>query len=94
MSNPNDADLAPQPEAEYVELEDGALDDEPHTIPDRGTVQAERFDAARGHIPDRVPTDDEIEAAERGAAAAPDVSEPYEEALRSGADAQGEGRLP
>ena len=63
------------------------------TVPSGATHAADEADARHAHLPDREPTEDEEEAAERGAAAVPDVSDPYEEALHRGADIKGEGQI-
>lgn len=42
---------------------------------------------------DDLPTPDEEKAADRAAETAPDVSEPYTELNRTGANAEGEGRI-
>jgi hypothetical protein len=87
-------DFVEEPEAEYVELEHDAYGDpEAPTVPSGSTVRADRVDAVHDLGPDRPPTDDEEEAAERGAQSSPDVSDPYEEALHRGADIKGEGQI-
>lgn len=86
--------FADQAEAAGGDREDEALDEpEPETVPSGATVRADRADAVHGHGPGRLPTPDEEEAAERAAAQAPDVSRPYEEALRRGAEVKGEGQI-
>ncbi len=93
-TNDDAPDFVDQAEALYVEEEKDALDD-PHneTVPSGATVRADRADAAHDHGPDREPSEDEEAAAERGAAQAHDVSDPYEEALHRGADVKGEGQI-
>lgn len=86
-------DFVDQAESEYVQLEDQGDDPDIPTIPSGSTVQADRADAVHGHDAGRGPTADEEEAAERAAESAPDVSDPYEEALHRGADIKGEGQI-
>jgi hypothetical protein len=58
------------------------------------TREAEASEVGTGPKPDRMPTDAEAEAAERGAEQAPDVSESYKEQAERGANHPGEGRTP
>ena len=61
---------------------------------DEQTREAEATEAATGPKADRAPTPEEAEAAERGAAEAPDVSDAYKEQAERGANHPGEGRVP
>ena len=56
-------------------------------------TSSENFPNAPHGDPGRMPTDDEEAAAEKAAAEAPDVSEPYEDMTRRGAETEGEGRI-
>lgn len=58
------------------------------------TREAEAGEATTEAKPDRMPTEEEAEAAERGAAQAPDVSDAYKEQAERGANVAGEGRVP
>lgn len=60
---------------------------------EEATVAEDEHDAAAKHHPDRMPTPEEEEAAERNELD-PHAAESYKEAARRGADQQGEGRLP
>jgi hypothetical protein len=63
------------------------------TDPSDATRAAEESEAASKHVPDRAPTDEEREDAER-APRDPNVAEHYEEMAERGAHQEGEGRLP
>lgn len=63
----------------------------PPTIPDKDAIAEDRKDVSAAHEPDRMPTPEEEEAAERGSAGAPEVSEEYGEMLERGASIEGEG---
>jgi hypothetical protein len=65
---------------------------EEHTIPDHDTEGAEQDEAHADHVADRPPTADEEEAAER-TAPDPAVAEHYREAIRTGAEIEGEGEV-
>jgi hypothetical protein len=64
----------------------------PPTIPDKDAIREDREAVSAEHTPDREPTPEEEAAAERGSAAAPDVSEEYKETLERGAAQEGEGK--
>ncbi len=69
-------------------------DDAKPTRPSNTTRDAEEADAQVHASPDKMPTPDEEEAAERAPAESPEVAENYEEAIERGARQKGEGRLP
>jgi hypothetical protein len=64
------------------------------TEPSASTEETEQDDARVHSGPDRMPTPEEEEAAERAGALEPDVAENYEDALERGARQRGEGRIP
>lgn len=64
------------------------------TRPDRATRDAEEDEAKAEHRPDRPPSNDEEEAAERAAEHAdPEVAEHYGEMAERGVNQKGEGRI-
>lgn len=61
---------------------------------DTETQSADQGNAQAPHEPDRMPTDDEVEAAERAGTEVPEtVSDAYEQAAKTGAEVQGEGQI-
>ncbi len=66
--------------------------------PDVETVEADERDSTHAHVADRPPSNREEQLAERAAQASSsgemaEVAEHYEEMMRIGADAKGEGRI-
>jgi hypothetical protein len=64
------------------------------TRPSGTTRETEAADAQVHAAPDRMPTPDEEDAAERAGKPSPDVERNYDEAIERGAKQPGEGRLP
>jgi hypothetical protein len=64
------------------------------TRPDDETRRFESEDAQARHEPDKMPSPEEEEAAERAGTPSEDVAEHYEEMAERGAKQEGEGRLP
>jgi uncharacterized protein (DUF2126 family) len=64
----------------------------PPTTPDKATIAEDRKALDDDHEADRMPTEEEEQAAERLGAPSPQVEEAYEEALERGAKQQGEGK--
>ncbi len=61
---------------------------------DGPTAAADEGDAQAAHVADRMPTDDEVEAAEQAGTEVPEtVSDAYEEAAKTGAQVEGEGQI-
>jgi hypothetical protein len=63
-----------------------------HTRPDLDTEEAEADEAHADHVADRGPTPDEELAAEQNDLD-PEVAEHHEEAIRTGAEIEGEGQI-
>lgn len=57
------------------------------------TRASETMDAQAEHDAEAHPTPEEEQAAERAAAEAPDVSEPYQDMTEKGANVEGEGHI-
>jgi hypothetical protein len=70
------------------------MDDRDRTRPSDTTRHAEEADALAHATPDKLPTKEEEEAAERSGDLDPEVERSYDEALHRGADQKGEGRIP
>ena len=64
------------------------------TRPSDETRDAEAVDALTTSEADRLPTPEEVEAAERARVADDEAARAYKEALERGARQQGEGRIP
>jgi len=65
----------------------------PPTTPDRDTIAEDRKDANAEHGADRPPTEDEEAAAERSGDLDPEVAEAYKDAIETGANLEGEGKI-
>jgi len=79
---------------ELARVEEPVMDDATeHTRPSDATRAEEAAEARRDHVPDRPPTDEEVEAA-RSAPKDPNAAAAYEEMAKRGANQEGEGRLP
>jgi hypothetical protein len=64
-----------------------------HTKPSNETRQADETEAGTPHQADRMPTDEEAQAAE-GLKTDPNVAQNYKEMAERGANQKGEGRIP
>lgn len=63
------------------------------TVPNEQTQSVDEADAQTTASAGSMPTPEEERLAEEGAAAAPDVSDDYQEALERGANVRGEGSI-
>jgi ribosome-binding protein aMBF1 (putative translation factor) len=69
-------------------------DDAKPTRPSSTTRETEAADAQVHAAPDKMPSPEDEEAAERAPDESPEVAENYREAIERGARQEGEGRLP
>jgi len=69
-------------------------DDAKPTRPSSTTRETEEADAQVHAAPDKMPSPEDEEAAERAPDESPAVAENYREAIERGARQEGEGRLP